>query len=426
MNVILPSVFLNASDFSPTIENPRYMSQETYRFHKTMLQIIDDASPGGAENHTRLITKEFARRGYRILLVCPHGPYVERFKTLQETEGANVEILVTPLISKSYFLGFDFIRLIKAIQLLRSLFKKEQIQVIHSHKHPVDFLVSLAARPFPSIKKITTIHSMDNKDKFWAWRWWRYYFIKKSLMQFDYVFTVSENVRINTIQYFSLDPQKVVTVMNGIDLSELKPDLTADEVRRRYKILSDHLVILCVGKIEYRKGQDIILRAIASILKSKDFAGGISVVFAGNSNDRFQRRLLLLSEELKVENNIIWTGYESNIANLLQIANLYIQPSRWDPLPRALIEAMGMGVCSIGSRVDGIQEVIEHGKTGLLFKNESVEDLALQIKKVLTNPELRKSCGDEAIKKVKRQHTTHHMVDTIERYLFGEQSENRS
>ena len=393
------------------------------------MQIIDDASVGGAENHTRLIAKEFIQRGYRIVLVCPPGPYVKQFSTLKETAGADVEILSTSVISKDYMnplAGFDLIRLIKAIRLLRRIIKEKQIQVIHSHKHPMDFLVALAARTFPSVKKITTIHSMENKDKFWAWRRWRYYFIKKSLRQFDYVFTVSESVRINTIRYFSLPPRKVVTVMNGIDLSELKPDLAPDEVRQRYKILSGHFVILSVGKIEYRKGQDILLRALGSIIKRGDFNRKISVLFVGNSNPPFQKKLWLLSKELNIQKNVIWITYEPRIANLLQIAHLYIQPSRWDPLPRALIEAMGMGVCSIGSCVDGIPELIEHDKTGLLFKNESVEDLTYQIKKALTDPELRESCAEEAVKRVKTQHTTSHMADTIEKYLFGGQLENRS
>jgi glycosyltransferase involved in cell wall biosynthesis len=405
------------------------MSEENFHFPKIMMQIIDDAAVGGAENHTRLITKEFTRRGYRILLVCPQGPYVKQFETLKETPGAHVEILSTSLISKDYMnplAGFDFIHLIKAIRLLRVLIKEKQIQVIHSHKHPMDFLVALAARTFPSVKKITTIHSMDNKDKFWAWRRWRYHFIKKSLTQFDYVFTVSESVRINTIRYFSLPPHKVVTAMNGIDLSELKPDLSADEVRRRYKILPGHFVILSVGKVEYRKGQDILLRAISSIIRPGDLDRKISVLLVGNPDPPFQRKLSLLSKELKIEKNLIWISYEPNIANLLQTANLYIQPSRWDPLPRALIEAMGMGVCSIGSRVDGIPELIDHEKTGLLFKNESVEDLTYQIKKGLTNPALRESCAEEAVKRVKSRHTTSHMADTIEKYLFGGQLEDRS
>lgn len=397
------------------------MSEDTPHSPKTMLQIIDDAAAGGAENHTRLITKEFARRGYRILFVSPPGPLVEQFKKLKEMEGADVEVLTTPLISKHYmnpFLGFDLIHLIRAIRLLRDCIREKQIQIIHSHKHPMDFLVALAAGPFPSVKKITTIHSTENKEKFWAWRWWRYPFIKKSLMQFDHIFTVSESVRGNTIHYFSLPPQKVVTVMNGIDLSELKPGLPADEVRRRYKIPPDHFVILCVGRLEYPKGQDVLLRAIASILKSGDFSEKISILLVGSPHPpSFQKKLQVLSEELKIEKNITWIGYEPNVPNILQIADLYIQPSRRDALPRALMEAMGMGVCSIGSNVDGIPEIIEHEKTGLIFENENAEDLARQIRKVLAHPEMRKFYGDEAIKKIKTRHTTSHMVDTIEKYI---------
>jgi L-malate glycosyltransferase len=237
-------------------------------------------------------------------------------------------------------------------------------------------------------------------------------------VQFDYVFTVSESVRRNTIRYFSLPPQKVVTVMNGIDLSELKPDLPADEVRRRYKIPPDGFVILCVGRLEYPKGQDILLRAIASILKSGDFTQKISVLLVGSPHPpSFQKKLRVLSEELMIEKNVIWIGYEPNVSNILQIADLYVQASRRDALPRALMEAMGMGVCSIGSNVDGIPEIIEHEKTGFLFENENSEDLARQIKKVLTHPEMGKFYGDEAIKKIKTQHTTSYMADTIEKYI---------
>jgi glycosyltransferase involved in cell wall biosynthesis len=409
---------------------PLYINQDPPRFPNTMLQIIDDAAAGGAENHTRLIAKEFARRGYRILLISPPGPFVEQFKKLKEIEGVDVDVLTTSLISKHYmnpFLGFDSIHLIKAIRLLRDCIREKQIQIIHSHKHPMDFLVALAAHPFPSVQKITTIHGIENKEKFWAWRWWRYHFIRKSLMQFNYVFTVSESVRRNTIRYFSLPPQKVVTVMNGIDLSELKPDLSANEVRRRYKVPPDHFVILCVGKLEYRKGQDILLRAVATILKSGDFSEKISVLLVGSPHaSSFQKKLRALSEELRIEKNVVWVSYEPNVSNILQIADLYVQPSRSDALPRALIEAMGMGVCSIGSDVDGIPEIIEHEKTGLLFENENTEDLARQIKKVLAHPEKRKFYGDEAIKKVKTRHTASHMVDKIEEYIFGGRIENRS
>src|SRR5579884_4248544 len=146
------------------------MSKDTPHSPKTMLQIIDDAAAGGAENHTRLITKEFARRGYSILFISPPGPIVGRFKKLKEIEGADVEVLTTPLISKHYmnpFWGFDLIHLIRAIRLLRDCIKEKQIQIIHSHKHTMDFLVALATRPFPYVKKITTIHSTENKEKFW-------------------------------------------------------------------------------------------------------------------------------------------------------------------------------------------------------------------------------------------------------------------
>ncbi|MGI9535090.1 MAG: glycosyltransferase family 4 protein [Thermodesulfobacteriota bacterium] len=403
------------------------MNQKTSNSDKTMIQIIDDSSMGGAENHTRLITKEFAKRGYKIIIICPPGPYVERFRQLEGT--TDVEVVESPYISKHYMNplhGFDLYNLIKSIKLIRNCIKSNEIRVIHSHKHPVDFLIALSTNGLKSLKIITTIHSMDNKDKFWIWRWWRYFFIKYSLSKFDYIFAVSENVRINTIRYFSISPQKVVTMMNGVDLSELVPVLSKKEVYDKYGVLDDHFIIVCTGKLEYRKGQDILLRAVSSILNSKKYPKNVVVILAGTSNPDFQNKLKLLADELDIEDRVKLIGHVDNIADILQIAHLYVQPSRWDPLPRALIEAMGMGIPSIGSNVDGIQELIEHDKSGLLFNNGDAGDLAIQINKAIESPDLREFWAEESIKKVKNQHTTHHMADTIENHLFGEEVEDMS
>jgi len=267
---------------------------------------------------------------------------------------------------------------------------------------------------------------MENKDKFMLWRWWRYYFIKKSLSRFKRIFAVSEYVRSNTIRYFSLPPEKVVTMMNGVDTSELTPDSPAYEIKRKFGVKPDHFVILCAGKMEYRKGQDILLSAMSSILKSKDTPKDITLVLAGSSNPRFEKSLRKLSGELGIAEQVKWVGYVPNISNLLQIADLYVQPSRWDPLPRALIEAMAMRVPSIGTDVDGIAELIEHEKSGLLFKNEDADDLALKLKKSLLCPELRKLWSEQALIQVNKKHTVHKMVDTIESELCGESLENWS
>ncbi len=394
-----------------------------------MIQIIDDSSLGGAENHTRLITKEFARRGYKIVIICPPGPYVERFRELEDTNETDIEVVVSPYISKHYmnpFLGFDLYRLIKAIRLIRQCIRTNNIHVIHCHKHPVDLLIALSTKGLRGLKIITTIHSMDNKDKFWVWRLWRYLFIKYSLSGFDYIFAVSENVRINTIRYFSLPPQKVVTMMNGTDLSELVPEMSKNDVYDKYGILPGNFTIVCTAKLEYRKGQDILLHAVASIIGSKHIQQDVVVLLAGTSNQDFQNKLILLAKELGIEEKIKLLGHVNNIADILQIAHLYIQPSRWDPLPRALIEAMGMGICSIGSNVDGIQELIEHDKTGLLFENGDADDLASKIESAMESPGLREYCAEESVAKIKNHHTTRHMADTIENHLFGEKVENRS
>lgn len=80
-------------------------------------------------------------------------------------------------------------------------------------------------------------------------------------------------------------------------------------------------------------------------------------------------------------------------------AGVIAQPSRTDALPRVLVEAAAAGKARIGSRVDGIPEVIEDGVDGLLVESENVEGLADALYRLLADSELRHKLGEAAARK---------------------------
>ncbi len=84
---------------------------------------------------------------------------------------------------------------------------------------------------------------------------------------------------------------------------------------------------------------------------------------------------------------------------------ILVLPSRSEAMGRVLVEAMAAGKPRIGSNVDGIPTVINHGIDGLLVEPDNVDDLAEKLDVLMGNEELRKNLGKNGMERVKREFT---------------------
>lgn len=141
----------------------------------------------------------------------------------------------------------------------------------------------------------------------------------------------------------------------------------------RYKFSNDMFNIFMVGSLEQRyKGFDIAIKAV-SMLPFKD------KVFLNIVGDGIYRKELeTLSKDFGIDNNVKFYGKVANseIFNLLKKMDLFLMPSRTEGLPRALIEAMAMGLPAIGSNVGGIPELLDEE---WIFESENEEELSEKI-----------------------------------------------
>lgn len=87
----------------------------------------------------------------------------------------------------------------------------------------------------------------------------------------------------------------------------------------------------------------------------------------------------------------MFLGKRTDVDVLLQGMDCFALPSRWEGLPLALIEAMASGLPAIASNVSGNTEVIEHGKTGILFPMGGINELALGLIDLMEKVEYRSS-----------------------------------
>lgn len=126
------------------------------------------------------------------------------------------------------------------------------------------------------------------------------------------------------------------------------------------------------------KGQEYVIRAIAR-LKNEGYNIIYELVGGGD-----QSYLKGLAKKLDIYDNINFKGIllKNDIMNWLEKIDIYIQPSKQEGLPRALIEALSKGVPSLGATTAGIPELINKR---FIFKKGNVDDIIKKLKKLLSS-----------------------------------------
>jgi glycosyltransferase involved in cell wall biosynthesis len=177
----------------------------------------------------------------------------------------------------------------------------------------------------------------------------------------------------------AFDPRfEIPVIPNGIDLKTYKV------AERDWS--SPHL--LSAGRIVHQKGLDLAMRALGG-LKDLDWEWQIA-------GDGPQMPILRsLARELGIERRVQFLGWQSReqLMKSYQRANIFLFPSRHEGMPNAMMEAMASGLPVVASCIAGNEELVVDGKTGYLVTTEDVESLRAALKKILSDPALRKQMG---------------------------------
>ena len=158
--------------------------------------------------------------------------------------------------------------------------------------------------------------------------------------------------------------------------------------------------ILYFGRISFDKGLNVLLEAIKKV--------DAPLYIVGESTDDSGRKLQKYVNDQNL-NHVTFLGFKKGeeLDRLIKKAKFTILPSIWlENLPLTLLESMVFGKPTIGSNIGGIAEIIEDGKTGLLFEQGNIDDLACKINSLLSNPELIVEMGKNARKKVVEKYSS--------------------
>lgn len=218
-------------------------------------------------------------------------------------------------------------------------------------------------------------------------------------------FTVSEfNQRYLLDRYPQIDPERVAVRRLGIDPAEWKPVGPLWQGAFR---------IACVGRLHAVKNHAFLLLACRSL---KESGMGFECRIAGEGEER--PRLEHLIRALNLEKHVKLLGHvaRADLPSLYAQTDVAVLTSRSEGVPVTLMEAMAMERIVVAANITGIPELVIHGKTGFLYRPNSIEDFIVQLKLALHSARLSRAMGIAA-----RQYIRDHFNGPKNTARFAEQ-----
>ena len=201
---------------------------------------------------------------------------------------------------------------------------------------------------------------------------------------------------------------KVYIVANGVDTSSFAPREPRETLKRRWK-LDGKEVILYAGTFQPYEGLDLLIRAMAHIIRERPSAHlvivGGSAGFAGGdgSVSPEESRLLSVVREEGLMNHVTFTGRSphAEVTDMYALANAVAYPRRLTrttalTTPLKPLEPMAMAIPVIASDIPPMRELVSDDETGLLFRAGDVDDLAAKCVQLLKDSALRLRLGSNA------------------------------
>lgn len=199
------------------------------------------------------------------------------------------------------------------------------------------------------------------------------------------------------LRYRVARPEQLTIIRNGIDPA---PYLAARERAQAGRQREAEPLLITVGRLAPPKDPFTLLEALRQLP-----CGRLLVV--GDGPYRPQVEALLRSSPIAERVRLL--GEREDIPDLLAAADLFLLASHKEGLPRAIIEAMMVGLPVVATQVGGVPELVEHGRTGFLIPPGDPQALAQAVQSLLENPTLARRMGGAGQQKALREFTLDQM-----------------
>jgi glycosyltransferase involved in cell wall biosynthesis len=370
--------------------------------------IITRLIVGGAQENTLLTCEGLAARGHEVTLLAgpetgPEGSMWERAR-----RGGYTVRTVDALRRNVHPLAD-----LRCVKTLQDLLRSGGFDFVHTHSSKAGILGREAAARAGTPRVVHTIHGMSfNRTQAGPVRWLYRTLERRAARQTHAVVTVADAMIEQAVDAGVAPRAKFTTIRSGIETDRFVPDpCVRESVRARWSLAPEAVVIGTVARLFMNKGYEDLLRALPRVARACPNA---HFVWVGDGSGRAE--YVRQAEQLGLRERLHLTGLlpPEAVAPMLNGFDVLVHASRWEGLPRAVVQALLMEVPVVSYDNDGAPEVVRPDQTGELVPFGDSEGLANGMIRLATSAERRRQFGQEGRRRCLVEYDHRRMVEQIE------------
>lgn len=352
---------------------------------------------GGIARVVHDLSKRLIKDGHEVTVVTYREgnlPYFEDDKGVKVYRVDNY--MINPNNFIDWIMQMNFNLLAKANELID---KEGKFDVIHAH----DWLVAYAAKTIKNaydIPIVATIHATEaGRNSGIHDETQRYINDTEWMLTYEAneVIVNSNYMKCELQRNFGLPFEKINVIPNGVNLT-MYSGIERDYDFRRNYASDNEKIILYAGRLVFEKGVQHLIAAMPKILENYHDA---KLVIAGKGG--MEEELKSQVEYLGLGNKVYFTGYmpHKSLCKLYKCADIAVFPSTYEPFGIVALEGMLAGNPIVVSDIGGLNEIVEHGVTGMKSYAGNSNSIADSILTLLFDHKLGMEISKNAKNKVK-------------------------
>ncbi|MGE4283447.1 MAG: glycosyltransferase [Clostridia bacterium] len=328
-----------------------------------ILYLLNHAGKGGTEQYVRTLTEAF------------HGKKAECFFAYNE-EGLLVQQMQKRGIQtfKIYMKHpFD----LEAAKKLSVLCKELKINIIHTQFLRENYIAILSRIFNPKVQVVYTNHFILYNNAVQK-------MTNRLLTSFEKAAAAVCNKGKEVMISNGIPQQKIKVIFNGVKYEEVDSSRIST-IREEFGIENDTFVFLSLSRFSPEKGLDFLLKSIEKLKQFSQVKFKCLMVGDGPLFEETKR----LVEQLRLDQDVIFTGFRTDVENIIMGSNLFINSSSNEALSFAILEVLAKGVPVIATDVGGNSDIInKENDCGLLVPFGDEKVMAEAINRMMTDKEL--------------------------------------
>jgi glycosyltransferase involved in cell wall biosynthesis len=343
---------------------------------------------GGAQETVLLAAALTDRSRFDPVVVC--GPQTGSEGSLHdEVRRRGVELVVLPELVRQVAPVTD----LRAVQALAREFRRLEPDVVHTNSSKAGIVGRVAARRAGVPRVVHTVHGWpfhDHQHPLVS-RTWRA-LERRAATSTDALVVVADTDRSKGLAAGIGRRDQYVTIRSGLQLDLYGADpQTRAAVRAELGIPQGAWVVGAVNRLSPQKDPITLVRAVSPLLL-EDPSSRLLVVGDGPLRAEVQREV----EQQGVAAHVVLTGVRDDVPRLLTAMDLFVSASRWEGLPRTVLQAIASGVPVVATAADGVVDVVVDGQTGLLAPVGDAAALCAAVRRAVEDTALTRSLTTRA------------------------------